>query len=101
MRGSHVVWGRVQPPIPMATNTEQRELISRCRLTRTEGRKTWWDVALDGRHLGMVRTRYGGMEYWPADRDELLLAPGQWNEEDPPHCLAILALIDYATTTNS
>jgi len=93
MRGNHIIWGRADADIPDATDERQRAEIQKCKLTQTKDRKTWFDVELDGKKLGRVRTIFGAMEYWPAGAKTSRHAGSQWSPNDPPHALAILALL--------
>jgi hypothetical protein len=95
MRGNHIIWGRAEAPVPDATTASERAAIAACKLTLREGFKHWFDVSLNGKHLGRVRTTFGAMEYWPAGEPASLYAGGQWSDSDPRHCLAILALLSW------
>lgn len=87
--------GRAEPAPKPATTADQRIALAQYRVTPVPRRKTFFDVRDPaGELLGQVRTTFAGQAYRPADAREWLWAGSQWASDDPPHCLAILALVE-------
>lgn len=93
MRGNHRVWGRQDYTEPAPLTPPARQLVGRVQLRIREGFKTWREVVLDGEVIGYVTTRLCGQLWRTCDMANWQFAASDWNRADPPHSLAILALL--------
>lgn len=95
MRGNHRVWGRQDYTEPAPLTPPARQLVGRVQLRIREGFKTWYEVVLDGEVIGYVTTRMCGQLWRTHDMDDWQFAASDWNRADPPHSLAIIALLQH------
>jgi len=80
---------------PPALPAEDAVRVAACELVPCEGYKTWKNVVLNGRVLGMVRVRLGGWsECKRFDGDDAVYCgdAAKLNQKDDRYSLAVLTL---------
>ena len=78
---------------PKPLREDETQSVLECTISPTAGRKTWNDVYLKERFLGMVRTKFcGTQEYKIKPKDAPRYCGETGNHLDPLHAKAIIAL---------
>lgn len=103
MRGNHIVWGRVQEPIPDRTTAQDRARILECELREPREQfasRYVREVWLRGSCIGLVKVSGGSQWRRHQGGDGWLYSGSEWGEGDPQYALAIIDLLsDGGDTT--
>lgn len=97
MRGNHIL-GRqdyIEPP-PMTVC--ERSEVDAVEVVQKQGTTTWWVVLRDGQEIGFVTTRMAGQAFRTPGMVEWAYVANDWNESDPKHGKAVLALLRHLIT---
>jgi len=94
-------WGRsIRNDFPEIEPIKESDLykINSVDVFPSAGFKTWFDVVKDGELIGFVTTRASGQLFRKHKTGDWFFAAGKWNDREPPHGRAILALLNYTSS---
>jgi hypothetical protein len=85
---------------PPKLSEDKLILVSRCETSKSEGLKTWQDVFIKNKFIGMVRVKISGECTYRTQRESAELYAGEYgsmNSNDPKYALPILVLLESLT----
>lgn len=99
MRGNHRLWGRDDYTEPLPMSPEDIDKVNAVNVApKGDGYKTWFSVFKENKLIGYVTTRCGGQAFRTPNMDSWTWAASTWNNSDPKHGRAILALLREVDT---
>lgn len=93
MRGNPRFYGRNDCTEPAPMTLSEWLAVDAVSVALKPGAKTVFSVFQDDQEIGFVTTRLAGQYFKMRDTDGWLFVANEWNQNDPAHGRAILALI--------